>query len=287
MATVLLSLLTLVAGALISGVATYFGTRSKLRLDYDADLRTRRIEAYGDLWRRLEPLAKYAKKASFSKEDARLLAESLRTWYFEQGGLFLTAAARADYFALQKLLTHLLGGWGWGPSGQENLLTHLLGGWGWGPSGQENLLPATREHLRTYGSRLRTSLTRDVGTRSRPKFRGETEPVDRLVAGRYERDDGQRLELAFAPWLFGGTRRLSITAIEQGGRRPVEVREWTPARLTIRAVLTDPDGHRRERVLVIEGEKLVEGPPLDQEAPARAALWRRVNGDMGQPAHAG
>ena len=37
-------LLTLVAGALLSGVGTYFATRSKLRFDYDSDLRQRRID---------------------------------------------------------------------------------------------------------------------------------------------------------------------------------------------------------------------------------------------------
>lgn len=269
MTTVLLSLLTLVAGALVSGVLTYLGTRSKLVLDYDADLRERRIEAYADLWSRLEPLAKYAQKTSFAEGEARLLAESLRTWYFEKGGLFLSMAAREDYFALQ------------------NLLTHVIGGWGWEPSGQENLLPAAREHLRTYGSRLRTSLIRDVGTRSRPRFRGDAEPVDRSVKGRYERDDGHQLQLGFRPWMLWGTHRLSLIAIENGGRRRVKVLEWAPARLTIRAVLNDPDGYRRERVLLIEGGKLVEGPPLDEEAPARAALWTRVRAPTDPPAPPG
>jgi hypothetical protein len=154
-------------------------------------------------------------------------------------------------------------------------LTHVTRGWGWEP-GQENLLPAAREHLRTYGSRLRTSLIRDVGTRSRPKFRGHAEPVDRSAKGRYQRDDGQQLKLSFRPWIPWGTRRVSLTAIDSGGRKRVKVREWAPARLTIRAVLNDPDGDRRERVLLLEGGKLVEGPPLDEEAPARAALWTRV-----------
>ena len=95
MATVLLSVLTLVVGALVSGVLTYLGTRSKLALDYDADLRERRIVAYVDLWRRLEPLAKYGPKASFSQVEATELAESLRTWYFKRGGLFLSRATRA------------------------------------------------------------------------------------------------------------------------------------------------------------------------------------------------
>jgi hypothetical protein len=256
--TVLISLLTLVTGALVSGVLTYLGTRSKLVLDYDADLREKRIIAYSDLWCRLEPLAKYVSKASFSDADATNLAESLQSWYFEKGGLFLSTATREDYFALQ------------------DTLRHMIQGWGWESPARENLTPATREHLRTHGSRLRTGLIRDVGTRARPKMKSYIEPVDRSLAGIYERDGGQRLELSFAPRMLGGTRWLSLTAIEANTRSTVKVVEWSPARLTIRAVLNDPEGNRRERVLLIEDRKLVEGPPPDEEAPARAVLWKQV-----------
>jgi hypothetical protein len=258
MNTLLISLLTLVAGAVISGVLTYVGTRSKVALDYDADLREKRIAAYTDLWCRLQPLAKYPPQTSFSRTDATDLAESLRAWYFEKGGLFLSRATRGDYFALQ------------------DLLRHIVEGWGWDSPNQENLTPAAREQLRTYGSRLRTGLIRDVGTRAQPKIRGDVESVDRSVAGVYQRDDVQRLELNFAPRLLGGTRRPSITAIEDDRRYAVDVLEWSAARSTIRAVLNDPEGNRRERVLLVERGQLVEGPPLDEETPARAALWRRI-----------
>ena len=43
METVLISLLTLVTGAVVSGVLTYVGTKRKLELDYDADLRKKRM----------------------------------------------------------------------------------------------------------------------------------------------------------------------------------------------------------------------------------------------------
>lgn len=89
MTTVWVSLLTLIGGAVASGVLTYVGTRRKLSLDYDADLRERRIKAYKDLWKRLEPLSKYV-PATFSEADANDLAESMRTWYFRTGGLFLS-----------------------------------------------------------------------------------------------------------------------------------------------------------------------------------------------------
>jgi hypothetical protein len=261
MATVLVSFLTLVGGAVVSGVLTYVGTRRKLVLDYDADLRQRRISVYTDLWSRLEPLAKYAADASFSEAEAKKLAESLRAWYFDKGGLFLSTAARGDCFALQDVLRHL-----------------TTGGWGWEAPDRQNLTPAAREHLRTYGSRLRTSLTRDVGTRTRPRMQGDSEPVDRRLAGLFEREiDKKRLRLEFRPRILGGTRRLSIKTIDATGERRIDVREWTPERLTIRAVLDDPDGNWRERVLLMEGGQLVEGPALDEQDPAQPALWRRIS----------
>jgi hypothetical protein len=163
MTTFLVSLLTLVVGAAVSGLVTYLETKRKLVYDYDADLRLRRINTYADLWKKLEPLAKYGEKLSFSKDDADGLAKSLRAWYFEQGGLFLSSAAREAYFDLQGVLTRLIGGMGWGDPDQEKLTSEA------------------REYLRTYGSRLRTTLSLDVGTRTRPKIKGDVEPVDRRL----------------------------------------------------------------------------------------------------------
>jgi hypothetical protein len=40
----------------------------------------------------------------------------------------------------------------------------------------------------------------------------------------------------------GRTRQVSLTAFETDRRRAIKVLEWSPARLTIRAVLNDPEG---------------------------------------------
>jgi len=259
MATVLVSLFTLVGGAVISGVLTYVGTRRKLALDYDADLRERRISVYTDLWTRLEPLAKYSTKDFFSQADVKKLSESLRKWYFEKGGLFLSTGTRGDYFALQ------------------DVLSQLAGEWGRDSSRRQNLTVAAREYLRLHGSHLRTSMTQDVGTRTRPKLRGDSEPVNPRLAGLFERElDRSQLRLEFRPRILGGTRRLSVKAIRKGGEERVDIREWAPERLRIRAVINDPDGNCRERVLLMEDGKIVEGPGPDEHAPAQAAVWKRV-----------
>ena len=264
MNTLWVSLITLVAGGLVSGVATYLGTRHRLVLDYDADLRKRRIATYRNLWGRLRPLARYGQVSTLSRHEVDSLAEELRAWYFDVGGLFLSADARADYFALQDLLKLIGDGWGWASEGVDAELT-----------------VAAREQVRTYGSRLRTSLTRDVGTRSRPRMRGDVDRVDRDLAGVYEREpDGYRIELRFRSWLLGGTRRRPRLAVLAPAPGPVEVRDWRRDLLTLIVVLEDPNHQeRRERILVLEDGQIVDGPASGQESPAPPALWRRVPPD--------
>jgi hypothetical protein len=266
MNTLSVSLVTLVAGALVSGVATYLGTRSKLVLDYDADLRQRRIDAYADLWKRLSPLAKYGRLGALTVSDVEALAESLRVWYFEVGGLFLSTSARTDYFALQELLGLVAGGWGW----QEK-------------DGAVALSTAAREYIRTSASRLRTGLTRDVGSRTQPKLPGTAERIDRSLAGEYEReDDGRRVALRFRPWMLGGTRRIRLKTRGPSGAPRIEVVSWERGRQTARAVVTDTGGQRRSRILVVEPGLIVEGPPPGQDSPQGPALWRRMSPPQGR-----
>jgi hypothetical protein len=268
MATALVALLTFAVGAGVSGVGTYYETRRKLVLEYDADLRTKRIEAYANLWCRLKPLARYSAASTFSSTDASKLAESLRIWYFEKGGLFLSPSTRTDYFALQDILAKIAQGWG----RRE-------------PPLEDYLSPDAREYLRLCGSRLRTGMTRDVGSRTRPKIRGDIEPVDRTLAGEYRARGGQGLlTLKFRPRLLGGTRRVFVTSKESADGRStkVKVQRWNRARLII--VLADANEKHRERVLVVESRKLiVEGPPLDEKGPLldektpkQPVLWERV-----------
>jgi len=263
----LIPVLTLVVGAVLSGLGTYLGLRSKVRFDYDSDLRQKRIDVYADLWRRLEPLAKYGSTSTLSGSDADALAESLRAWYFQKGGLFLSTTARTDYFALQEAIARLAEAWGWkSPDRLE-------------------MTPAAWEYLRISGSRLRTSLTRDVGTRTRPRLPGDVEPFDRSGAGVYERKDPkQQLDLRLSPLARlrlsplarRGKPRLTLTGTGVAGPEAVTVLKWTPERASMRAKLNDPNGRPQERVLFIESGQLVEGPQPEDDTPAPPVLWKRV-----------
>lgn len=261
MTTVWVSLLTLIGGAVASGILTYVGTRRKLSLDYDADLRKRRIKAYQDLWKRLEPLSKYV-PATFSYADVNDLAKSMRTWYFHDGGLFLSTAARNDCFALQ------------------DILSYITDGWGWETNDRLSLTPAAREILRTYGSRLRTGMTLDVGTRSRPKMKGYVEPVNRQLEGTYEREGSpEKIRLEFSPRFLGGARRVYIKTLNGSVNNTILVGKWMPSRMVIRVVLKSRDGNSLEREFLMEGGKIVEGPSRNEESAQPPAIWRRIQSD--------
>ena len=143
-----------IAGALLGAVTTYLVAVLKLRREleykYDTDLRDKRIPQYLELWKLLVDLAKYARPKQLTFDDLYKLTASLRQWYFEQGGLFLSEKSRDTYFALQDAIKKVLDA-----KGQP---------------GGTTVDEETYEDLRKSGSDLRTALTRDVGTRKSPKL---------------------------------------------------------------------------------------------------------------------
>jgi hypothetical protein len=138
------------------GVATnWVTTRRTLVLQYDTDLRRDRLMAYTALWALLEDLNKYGPAPKrLSLVQVERLATDLTRWYFQVGGIYLSEPTRDVYFALQDAL--------------EDARTSLRRSEGGVPAVEG----AAFESLRERGSRLRTSLTRDVGTRKQLMVRG-------------------------------------------------------------------------------------------------------------------
>jgi hypothetical protein len=137
--------------------AAYVGTRRRVLAElegrYDAELRDARLLVYTRLWAALEPLAKYAREPPGRprRDEIEELARDLRRWYFQEGGLYLSAEAREAYFQLQDALTAVI----------ESAR------WTAGNGSSEEIDAGTFEALRQIGSWLRTTLTYDVGTRRR------------------------------------------------------------------------------------------------------------------------
>jgi hypothetical protein len=107
-----LSLLTgLISGA-ITAVVTYFATFARARLDltieYDKELRQKRLEAYRDLWKRLKAMARYSPERPLTHQIVKDTSESMRDWYFDLGGIYLSRDSRGPYFALKQAMQDII-----------------------------------------------------------------------------------------------------------------------------------------------------------------------------------
>lgn len=103
-ADVAIPLITAVAG-LVTGVATTsWRARTELAARYDADLRTERLKAYRDLWKRLECLASYPTPAAVTSGTVAELAVDLREWYYREGGIFMSRQSQRAFVRLQQAI---------------------------------------------------------------------------------------------------------------------------------------------------------------------------------------
>jgi hypothetical protein len=136
-------------GTVVTVVVTALVTRARVRRDleseYDISLRGERLAAYRELWRALQPLAKYSRPAPVTYRLLGRLLTELRAWYFQTGGLFLSTGSRDAYFALMDEL-------------RERLLRRPV-------DTSSELEFHHFERLRQLGSDLRSAMVEDVQTR--------------------------------------------------------------------------------------------------------------------------
>ena len=138
------------AAGLVSAIITHFSTRAKIRLDlaaeYDKNLQESRLEAYKELWAMLEPLARYGREP-VTRAVLRSISDKTRTWYFQRGGIYLTARSRKPYFKWKALMEPFLD--------DSNVASKPDA-----PVPLEQL-----ELVLDAGSSLRTALSDDIGTK--------------------------------------------------------------------------------------------------------------------------
>jgi hypothetical protein len=266
--TVGISIITAVVTAVLAVAGTYLTTRRDLQLKFDESLRDLRIGAYKELWEYLGQLAKYGRPETLSKSQAQTLRDSLSTWYFHTGGLVLSNGARQDYFTMLDGLELVIGR-------RENII-----------SDQDD------EFLRVLGSRLRTAMTRDVGTRRTFIFRGDPEREELRLQKRTYKEDGGNRTLGISP-----KRRLSLRHLMRFPPRVItsakpdvtltnaKVLDWDPARraLTVRVAAGPDGGDAEERLFLLEdkGRYIVDGPKgwsrggaVDR---AESVIWRKYD----------
>jgi hypothetical protein len=77
--------------------------------EIDIDLRTKRIGVYEELWKSTAILPKWPKATGVTYEHLLLFSESLRTWYFQKGGMYLSLSTQKKaYSPLQDALAEVL-----------------------------------------------------------------------------------------------------------------------------------------------------------------------------------
>lgn len=155
--TASLSLITGLVSGVISSALTYFGTRSKIRLemrvDYDRSLHAKRLELYIQLWPKTQPLGRYAPYAPLTLNIVTKVSSDMGRWYFfEQGGIYLSRRSRKPYFVLKDQLTRVI---------RDKALE---------AKPDEYIGDKARDALLKAASHLRTSLADDIRTRNAPWF---------------------------------------------------------------------------------------------------------------------
>jgi hypothetical protein len=258
MSALVASLVTGIVTAVLAALGTYVTTRRNLQIQFDASLRELRIAAYKALWKELEDLAKYGRAEPLSRSQAQQLSISLRTWYFETGGLFLSQETRRDYFALL--------------DGLEVVPRR---------TNEQILSEEDDEFLRVLGSRLRTAMTRDVGTRRTFIFRGDTDRAKRVSqAHTYAHEGGDR-HLRISPRWW--QRLPGVGALLPGQPQlDVEGARWDPSRRAFSARVSDSPQRvpEEERVFLMEDRQVVEGPSGwqrgDTRSRGKSVVWHEI-----------
>lgn len=116
------------------------GSRAKI----DESLRAKRLDVYADLWKKTGLLPKWPKSQGVTYATLASFSQELQTWYFAEGGIFLSEKARKVYGDLQETLNKFA---------NEN--------------NTQPLSDPDYESARQGCSKLRTELTRDLMSRRR------------------------------------------------------------------------------------------------------------------------
>ena len=150
-----IDLISVVIGAVVGTATTLITTRNRVDLEqraaFDRELRNLRLPHYQALHSASERIPReWRSGQEMSRSDLLALRRTFHEWYFGEGagGMFLTEAGRAAYFALQDELQVV------------------------GAGGGHQVVPVTSEEfirLRDLAHALRQQLRQDLGTAEAPK----------------------------------------------------------------------------------------------------------------------
>ena len=92
---------------LSAGVLALLNSWISVRAGKDENLRSQRLEFYPTLWSATEVLSRWH-RIDVTRDTLEELQQTLRSWYYTKGGLFLSESTAARYDDVQELIASLL-----------------------------------------------------------------------------------------------------------------------------------------------------------------------------------
>jgi hypothetical protein len=99
--TVWLVIIAALIGAIVAFIGAMIYHACRPRFEVDQALRDSRLKCYKPLWTQSQLPHRWYKTEPFNSERATQLSEALNTWYFGEGGIYLSTPARRAYQQLQ------------------------------------------------------------------------------------------------------------------------------------------------------------------------------------------
>jgi hypothetical protein len=150
-------LLTVVVSSLVGGVvgagSAILKNSLSARSKVDQHLRDERLTHYRVLWKKTGLIPKWPKADDVTYDKLDKLTKELRDWYYDGGGICLSAQAREAYTQVQKLLNKVL-------------VPHK-------GDLSKRISPEDYDSLAECCSALRTELTQDLLSRKRALLIGD------------------------------------------------------------------------------------------------------------------
>src|SRR5947208_6610750 len=97
-----------IVGAIVSYVLAVVQNILNARTKIDEELRNERFAVYKVLWKKTELLPQWPHATSVTYEELLRLSEEMRDWYFNEGGIYLSAKSRKSYGKAQDVIQAVL-----------------------------------------------------------------------------------------------------------------------------------------------------------------------------------
>src|SRR5690348_919571 len=98
-----------VIGAIVSYALAVIQNILDVRTKINESLRNERFAVYKVLWKKTELLPQWPRSPTVTYEQLAHLSEEMRDWYFNEGGIYLSAKSRKSYGDAQDAIQTVLG----------------------------------------------------------------------------------------------------------------------------------------------------------------------------------